>query len=42
MIKKIRNDGIFKKPEIQKIVRSKKNLNKGVKDKKVKKFIYFH
>ena len=41
MIKKIRNDEIFKKPEIQKIARSKKILNKAVK-KNYKKFIYFH
>ena len=31
MIKKIRNDGIFKKPEIQKIAKTKKALNKDKK-----------
>ena len=40
MIKKIRNDGIFKKPEIQKIVKSKKILNKGVKDNYKKIYIF--
>ena len=40
MIKKIRNDGIFKKPEIQKIVRTKKVLNKN-KKKEYKKFYIF-
>ena len=40
MIKKIRNDGIFKKPEIQKIVRSKKILNKGAKDNYKKIYIF--
>jgi len=40
MIKKIRNDGIFKKPEIQKIVRTKKVLNKD-KKKEYKKFYIF-
>ena len=38
MIKKVRNDEIFKKPEIQKIARSKKNLNK---DKKKEHKIFF-
>ena len=40
MIKKIRNDGIFKKPEIQKIVKSKKIINKGVKDNYKKIYIF--
>ena len=40
MIKKIRNDGIFKKPEIQKIVRTKKISNKD-KKKEYKKFYIF-
>ena len=40
MIKKIRNDGIFKKPEIQKIARTKKVLNKD-KKKEYKKFYIF-
>ena len=40
MIKKIRNDEIFKKPEIQKIARSKKILNKGVKDNYKKIYIF--
>ena len=40
MIKKIRNDGIFKKPEIQKITRTKKVLNKD-KKKEYKKFYIF-
>ena len=40
MIKKIRNDGIFKKPEIQKIVKTKKILNKGVKDNHKKIYIF--
>ena len=40
MIKKIRNDGIFKKPEIQKIVKSKKILNKGAKDNYKKIYIF--
>ena len=40
MIKKIRNDGIFKKPEIQKVARTKKVLNK-VKKKEYKKFYIF-
>ena len=40
MIKKIRNDGIFKKPEIQKIARSKKILNKSVKDDFKKIYIF--
>ena len=40
MIKKIRNDGIFKKPEIQKVARTKKVLNK-VKNKEYKKFYIF-
>ena len=40
MIKKIRNDGIFRKPEIQKIVKSKKILNKGTKDNYKKIYIF--
>jgi len=40
MIKKIRNDGIFRKPEIQKIVKSKKILNKGAKDNYKKIYIF--
>ena len=40
MIKKIRNDGIFKKPEIQKIARSKKILNKGIKNDYKKIYIF--
>ena len=40
MIKKIRNDGIFKKPEIQKIVKSKKIINKSVKDNYKKIYIF--
>jgi len=40
MIKKIRNDGIFKKPEVQKIVKSKKIINKGVKDNYKKIYIF--
>ena len=40
MIKKIRNDEIFKKPEIQKITRTKKVLNKD-KKKEYKKFYIF-
>jgi len=40
MIKKIRNDEIFKKPEIQKIVRSKKILNKGIKNDYKKIYIF--
>ncbi len=40
MIKKIRNDGIFKKPEIQKIPRSKKNLN-NFKNNDYKKIYIF-
>ena len=40
MIKKIRNDGIFKKPEIQKVARTKKVSNKD-KKKNIKNFIYF-
>ena len=40
MIKKIRNDGIFKKPEIQKTVKSKKIINKGVKDNYKKIYIF--
>ena len=40
MIKKIRNDEIFKKPEIQKIARSKKILNKGIKNDYKKIYIF--
>ena len=40
MIKKIRNDGIFKKPEIQKAARSKKILNKSVKNDYKKIYIF--
>ena len=40
MIKKIRNDRIFKKPEIQKIARSKKILNKGLGDNYKKIYIF--
>ena len=40
MIKKIRNDGIFKKPEIQKIARSKKILNKNAKNNYKKIYIF--
>ncbi len=40
MIKKIRNDGIFKKPEILKVARSKKILNKNVKDDYKKIYIF--
>ena len=40
MIKKIRNDGIFKKPEIKKIVRSKKIFNKDAKDNYKKIYIF--
>jgi len=40
MIKKIRNDGIFKKPEIQKIEKQKKILSKDRK-KNYKKFYIF-
>ncbi len=40
MIKKIRNDGVFKKPEIQKTVKSKKIINKGVKDNYKKIYIF--
>ena len=39
MIKKIRNDEIFKKPEIQKIAKSYKKDGANVI---IKKFIYFH
>ena len=40
MIKKIRNDGIFKKPEIKKIARSKKIFNKDAKDNYKKIYIF--
>ena len=40
MIKKIRNDEIFKKPEIQKIARSKKILNKSKKNDYKKIYIF--
>ena len=40
MIKKIRNDEIFKKPEIQKTARSKKILNKGIKNDYKKIYIF--
>ena len=40
MIKKIRNDGIFKKPEILKVARSKKILNKNVKNDYKKIYIF--
>ena len=40
MIKKIRNDEIFKKPEIKKIARSKKILNKGIKNDYKKIYIF--
>ena len=40
MIKNIRSDKIFKKSEIQKIIRSKKNLSKDKKNEYKKFFVF--